>query len=75
MTTGTLSSLATKTALASRATMPICSFAPPDSDSYGTVRPASVRLQIRSALSISTSKLSPNTMRPNRSTWLRNGST
>ena len=55
--------------------MPICSFAPPDSDSYGTVRPASVRLQIRSALSISTSKLSPNTMRPNRSTWLRNGST
>ena len=34
---------------ASLATMPICSFAPPDSDSYGTVRPtASVRLQIRS---------------------------
>ena len=39
MTTGTLSSLATSAAPASLATMPSCSFAPPDSDSYGTVRP------------------------------------
>ena len=33
MITGTLSSFATSAAPASRATMPSCSFAPPDSDS------------------------------------------
>ena len=67
MTTGTPSSLATSAALASRATMPSCSLAPPDSESYGTVRPSSVRLRMRSSPSISTSKSAPNTMRPNRS--------
>ncbi|SKV14593.1 Uncharacterised protein [Mycobacteroides abscessus subsp. abscessus] len=55
--------------------MPNCSLAPPDSDSYGTVLPSRVRLRILKSLSISTSKVGPKTMRPNRSSSARNGST
>ena len=73
MTTGTVSSWATRAATASRATMPSCSLAPPDSDSNGTVRPSRVRLRMHRSLSTSTSKVSPNTVRPNRSTSVRNG--